>query len=416
MIKSLIYLLLPLNILSSVLVFKFKKQEYSEEMEFIDYFISSNLITTIKIGSPEQNIPTLISSNTSFLMIPGKELKGKFKEDISDSYKKRKNDEEYQSSICYSKGFLSQDTINFEDEKGKSIIQKNFPFYLPIKFNFNYPSTTIPNAYIGFSYKGRKDRESLIRYLSEKSIINQQIFTLKFTKENEGEIIIGDFPHIYDNKYNEEYFISSRIESSSLFPSWELKFNKIFFGKTNIIYLKASLDFDLGVIYAPEYLQYYVLKEFFDDKLKDNSCQEIYNAFYNLTYYSCDKKVNIKQFPSLTFTYDEFGKTFTITYKDLWLEHDDKYYCLIVFPEVFYSWCLGTPFLKQAQFIFQVDRGEIGYYTKINAFSFPLFLIIVFIIIIIAMVYILLFKKPYFMKKKKASELLETLDSNPLEK
>ena len=384
MIITFIYILLPFNILS-VLVFKFKKQSYSQEMKFVDYLISSNLITTLKIGSPEQNIPTLISSNTSLLIIPGIEMKGKFKEDSSETYKKRKNDEEYQTSICYSKGYLSQDTINFEDEKGKSLPQKEFPFYLPIKFNYEYPSNTIPNAYIGFSYKGRKDRESLI-------------------------------PHIYDNKYNEEYFISSRIESSSLFPSWELKFNKIFFGKTNIIYLKASLDFDLGVIYAPEYLQYYVLKEFFDDKLKDNSCQEIYNAFYNLTYYSCDKKVNIKQFPSLTFTYDEFGKTFTITYKDLWLEHDDKYYCLIVFPEVFYSWCLGTPFLKQAQFIFQVDRGEIGYYTKINAFSFPLFLIIVFIIIIIAMVYILLFKKPYFMKKKKASELLETLDSNPLEK
>ena len=415
MIKSLIYLLLPLNILSSILVFKFKKQEYSEEMEFIDYFISSNLITTIKIGSPEQNIPTLISSNTSFLIIPGKELKGKFKEDISDSYKKRKNDEEYQSSICYSKGFLSQDTINFEDEKGKSIIQKNFPFYLPIKFNFNYPSTTIPNAYIGFSYKGRKDKESLIRYLSEQSIINQQIFTLKFTKENEGEIIIGDFPHIYDNKYSEEYFISSRLETSSLNPSWEIKFNKILFGTNNIIYLKASLDFDLGVIYAPEYLKTYVLKDFFNDKLKDNICQEIYNEFYNITYYSCNKKINIKKFPSLTFTNNEFQKTFEITYKDLWLEHKDKYYCLIVFPEVSYSWILGSPFLKKTQFIFQVDRGEIGYYTKINAFSFPLFLIILFLIIIFGMVIILLYKKPYLIKKKKASELLETLDT-PLDK
>lgn len=416
MIKSLISFLLPLEILSSLLVFKFKKQSYSEEMGLIDYLISSNLITTIKIGSPEQNIPVLISSNTSFLMIPGKELKGKFKEELSTSYKKRKNDEEYQSSICYSKGFLSQETINFEDEKGKSIIQTNFPFYLPIKFNYNYPSTTIPNAYIGFSYKGRKDKESLIRYLTEKSIINQQIFTLKFTKENEGEIIIGDFPHIYDSKYNEEYFISSRIDSSSLNPSWEMKFDKILFGKTNIIYLKTSIDFDLGVIYAPEYLKSYILKDFFNDKLKDKTCQEIYNEFYNLTYYSCDKKVNIKKLPSLFFTNEEFKKTFEITYKDLWLEHNDKYYCLIVFPEVSFNWNLGTPFLKQAHLIFQFDRGEIGYYTKTSSFSFPWFLIILFSIIIIAMVYILLTKKNYFnMKKKKANELLETLDSSPLD-
>ena len=162
MIIIFIYILLPFNILS-VLVFKFKKQSYSQEMKFVDYLISSNLITTLKIGSPEQNIPTLISSNTSLLIIPRIEMKGKFKEDSSETYKKRKNDEEYQTSICYSKGYLSQDTINFEDEKGKSISQKDFPFYLPIKLNYEYPSNTIPNAYIGFSDKGRKDSESLIR-------------------------------------------------------------------------------------------------------------------------------------------------------------------------------------------------------------------------------------------------------------
>ena len=48
-----------------------------------------------------------------------------------------------------------------------------------------------------------KNKKNFLNYLFEKNIINSYIFTVKFTSNNKGEIIFGDYQHIYDNNYNE---------------------------------------------------------------------------------------------------------------------------------------------------------------------------------------------------------------------
>ena len=179
------------------------------------------------------------------------------------------------------------------------------------------------------------------------------------------------------------------------------------------MYNSATIYFDSNIILAPQNFISELDNQFFNNQ-KDK-CKQDFNEERNITYYSCDKSVSVKKFPSLKFYIKDLNNTFEVKGKDLWMEINGRLYCLIVVHENLYGWQLGIPFLKTHEFIFEVDRGYIGIY-KGTSFSFPWFLVILFIIIIIALSYILYSKKNNIIKRKKANELLETLDSSPIEK
>ena len=408
---NIIFLLLPFNILSSILKFKFTMYPYPSNIGFFD-LLNSNLYTELKIGSPEQSIPVKISTNTTYLMIPGKSLNGQYDETHSSSYSKTNPTETYISSICYSRGFLSKDTITFEDYKGNPIKKENFPFFLPSIIS-SYYSKKNNDAYIGFNYKNKRHNEDLILYLHEENIINEQIFSFKFNNDLEGEILIGDYPHSYNSKYDEDNFYKIKVESGIRQENWGLKFDSITFGNKKAMYNSATIYFDSNIILAPQNFISELDNQFFNNQ-KDK-CKQDFNEERNITYYSCDKSVSVKKFPSLKFYIKDLNNTFEVKGKDLWMEINGRLYCLIVVHENLYGWQLGIPFLKTHEFIFEVDRGYIGIY-KGTSFSFPWFLVILFIIIIIALSYILYSKKNNIIKRKKANELLETLDSSPIEK
>ena len=408
---TLIFFILNFNILSSVLIFKFSLLPYPSNIGFFD-ILTNNLYTNIKIGNPEQTIPVKISTNTTYLMIPGKTLKGKYDENSSTSYSKKRKEEIYISSICYSKGFLSEDEITFEEYKGNSNLKKNVSFFLPSIISSDY-SNKNNDAYIGFNYQNKRHDEDFILFLHEENIINEQIFSFKFNNDLEGEIIIGDYPHIYNSKYDEENLYKIKVETGIKQENWVMKFDSITFGNKKILYSTATIFFDSNVIFAPNNIDTDMESLFFENQ--KNKCEKTFDEDRNLTYYSCDKSVNINKFPSLKFYMRDFNETFEIKGKDLWTEINNRLYCLIVIPENFYGWELGIPFLKTHEFIFEVDRGYIGIYKGIS-FSFPWFLVFLFIIIIIALVYILFTKNKNIIKRKKANELLETLDTSSIEK
>lgn len=408
---TLIFFILNFNILSSVLIFKFSLLPYPSNIGFFD-ILTNNLYTNIKIGNPEQTIPVKISTNTTYLMIPGKTLKGKYDENSSTSYSKKRKEEIYISSICYSKGFLSEDEITFEEYKGNSNLKKNVSFFLPSIISSDY-SNKNNDAYIGFNYQNKRHDEDFILFLHEENIINEQIFSFKFNNDLEGEILIGDYPHTYNSKYDEDNLYKIKVESGIRQENWGLKFDSITFGNKKAMYNSATIYFDSNIILAPQNFISELDNQFFNNQ-KDK-CKQDFNEERNITYYSCDKSVSVKKFPSLKFYIKDLNNTFEVKGKDLWMEINGRLYCLIVVHENLYGWQLGIPFLKTHEFIFEVDRGYIGIY-KGTSFSFPWFLVILFIIIIIALSYILYSKKNNIIKRKKANELLETLDSSPIEK
>ena len=72
----------------------------------------------------------------------------------------------------------------------------------------------------------------------------------------------------------------------------------------------------------------------------------------------------MKYFPPLKFYQYEFNYTFELTYKDLFIEKNDKIILLVFFDVLRFEWTLGKPFLRKYSFLINQDTKMIGFYNK----------------------------------------------------
>ena len=388
----------------SVIIFPFTIEPQIQN-SFIENLFSNNLITIIQIGSNKQNIPIKPSTNTTYLFIPGNEIKGKYDESSSNYFQKRSPQLKTLYNEIYTKGYLTEDNFYFLNSEKKYIENKHFPFFYPTIKGEDKIKTI--DAILGFKLRVDKIRKSddFIYYLREYKSINEEIFSVKFLNETNGEIILGGFPHNYNNKiYKEDYYYTTDISNDK----WEISFNKTMSGDKKIEKIKSIFAFDLNFIIGTPNYKIEIVKIFFDKEIKDNKCKE--NQFNDYIFFTCDESINIKKIPTLYFENNELESKFELNYNDLWVKNEKIWYFLIFFEQNAYSWTFGIPFFKKKEFIFEINKKRIGLY-KNNSFSFLWFIIIFFCLIIIIMVYILLFKKKKI-KKKKASELLDEFEKN----
>ena len=83
--------------------------------------------------------------------------------------------------------------------------------------------------------------------------------------------------------------------------------------------------------------------------------------------YYCEKSdefgINeLKQFPNLYFDNVDLNYTFVLTYKDLFIEMNGKYFFLVTENED-ESWLIGYSLLKKYQFVFNQDSRTVGFYN-----------------------------------------------------
>ena len=74
----------------------------------------------------------------------------------------------------------------------------------------------------------------------------------------------------------------------------------------------------------------------------------------------------MKYFPPLKFFQYDFNYTFELTYKDLFIEKNDKIILLIFFDQMRFDWRLGKPFLRKYSFLFNRDTKMVGFYKNQN--------------------------------------------------
>ena len=384
---------------------------------FIYYLINNEIFTYLKLGTPEQNILSYISFNTSFLYIPSKNLNSKYNEEKSSSYIKRKKDEItfYYEPII--NGFLSNETFHFENYYNKKIKFEKFPFILSIN------STN--NNFKEFGLIGLKFKEQIlikdypfIYYLKELNLIKNEIFTFEFNKysdkETEGNLVLGENIHEYKNKFKQDNFYQTKILNSfGMGNNWLLKIQNITFGNieiktTKVIFIKI----EYGVIFAPLSLIDFIENEFFNQLIKEKKCfKDIFLEQY--IYYFCNENVEISKFNDFNFNCEELNYIFNFNYKDVFLLHDNKYYFLILFDKKNgLYWTFGKPFLYKYQLVFNSYKKTIGIYheNKSNAYNTNIILIIM-LIIILFFVFIIIKNKKKILKKQKATELIEDIES-----
>ena len=419
----LILFVLPSSIYSQI-IFQFsKKSTYDKNNNFFLYHRENELYVDLNIGTPKIVIPLKLTFNYSPCALRGTKLNGIYNETNSRTYKLTDKFVWNFSNEIFNYGFYSIDTIYLKNYSQREMIYNNFNFILATKINSNQ---NFPNGIIGLKFEDTSlvRNQSLIFRLKENNLIEKKCFTINFDKKNnnEGYLIIGNYPHEYDSKYNIKYFQNTNIKQlydKNIF--WTIEFDSIIWNKVRFEKnknIRFVLDINT-IIVTKDYLK--VFENYFLDY--NNTCKQ--NTYKNNTenqiYFTCDSSFNIKEFPSIKFTNKFLNYTFILDSNDLFIKDGNTYLFLIVFDLKSRNyWEIGTPFLYKYQLVYDFDRKIIGFYTyiegednnkKLNSkypFSFYLAIFFAFIIIILGLILYKLFI--LLPRKKRANELIDVLN------
>ncbi len=400
-IFNMFYILFNLNIIKSEIIIPFMRSKTLEyNNNFIDYIIHNNIYVTIPIGNPSQFIKFNVTMKSSSISIT--------------SF----NNYNYKDSNTY---YAIEDEREIYKYKFKNGFEATDNFLINNKqcnFSFLFVTELLEDFDIILGEIGLKiyeqnlyNKMNIILQLKQLDLINSYGFGFQYTEEYKGNLILG----INYNK-DEYNIINNGIEN--IFDSYNIKFNHIIIGnEKELKYIKVNILIDLfGFIGTQEYLEI-IKNKFFNPLLNEKKCFIVNDEKEdsNFFYIKCQKNIDLKKFPNLSFLSYDLKMYFNFTYQDLFKLNDGFYYFLIVFRILDDNnsfWELGEIFFRKYNLLFDLDKKIIGFpiiksnYKKneINKKeksriykSFIIFLNFILICIIIFLILFILF----LIKKKK---------------
>ena len=405
----LIHIILLIHITKqSPLIIPFIKESLKEKNNFYSYFTKNNISTLIEIGTPYQKIPFYIKLDEFPISILGNKNKGKYNEIKSNTYNKEEECDYYFYKGNF-EGCISNDIFNIKNEKIK------FSFLL---INNHSIESQMDNNIFGLTFYSRRfSGQQFIYLLKNNKIIDSYNFYFKYNEKDEnGNLIIGNFPHEIDKNYDEKLLklINLNIKNNEFV--WKFSIDEIYFddkiiNEKNFIEIKIDIK---GIIGTEKYNQYF--KSNFIDK-NNNKCQIDFSEDKKYKFYYCDKNVDISKIKIIKFNSKVFNSSFEFNYKDLWIEFNEKLYYQIIFKNFILNnendnnWIFGELFLKKYLLLFNQDKKVIGIYEN-KKMNFPFLIILNIILVILVIVLGYYFKKFYKLKPRKlrVNELEENYD------
>ena len=397
----------------NTLILPFKNNRFQKNNLSLKEIVSNEIFTEIKLGNPEQKIKLQLTFLSHYIFI----TKDYYHINKSSTYSKLEvKEKKYSSKEMDIKGYLSTEKLNIQNN-----ILSNFSFIYIENTTINNYNRTLKNCLLGLRPKPYYYQVNLLQQLKQNNLTESYIYSIKYNNENEGEIIIGKYPHEYNINYKEEKL---KIISAEIFASkfdWSTQFKNITYGNITKEYTlngEFSLDYS-GIIGTKQYKEE-IDKLFFNQLFNNGSCSYDQIPFGNdnfvhLFIYICNKDINIINFTSLNFFHYDLNMSFTFG-RDLFKEFNGKKYFMVFLPEYNINrWILGEIFLKKYLIVLEQNKGIMGFYydieTKIN---FPYSY--VFIAILLILVFILSFLLYRALKKKRklrANELDDDFEYLP---
>ena len=400
----------------SVFILPFKRifNETMNKDNIFKLLLNNNVVTNIKIGTPSQSLSLSLKSGVFTLDIssnicPTKAKK--FNPLNSNTYLKY---EEYDSPYA-------PEPLTTEADESKDIFiinDKN----LTLDFFLYNTTTEYESGVLGIGFRDKSEdfnNYNFIYQIKKLNIIKSYTYTIDYEKKDSGNLIIGEFPHEYNDKiYNNDNLIVINSLFSNDKKNFEIGISTIIFGEQKIEenYYSCDLILENGFIRGTEKLKEYFKNVFLIRQLEKNCFEvkedEIQTNSIN-TFYYCNKRINV---PNLKFISRD-GHIFELNEKDLIYEFKGKYYFLIYFNSLNTKCILGKPLFKKYQLTFDQEKKIISFYSKTNKqkkkFSLSWFLDIIFIIIIFFLSYYIYKYINNKKKKVKANELEENIDYTP---
>ena len=400
--------------------------------DLINEYLVVNLYTTVEIGNPPQKITTALVQEENIFTLSSKLCQEKKLESISDlSIVSKKgidltqfnidnnpdliNSEFkdfldinksvgilYQNIFLYNTTFLSSQPIDSINKKGNPDTKMEIKNITMIIKDYKKGQKLCGRIGIGSQVRLTGGQLKLryyapfIKTLKKENIISDYSYTFKFYYKDEGRFIIGAKPHEYENQknvYSEDRFIKIKsFEPYNVDFPWSIRFDSIYFTDSKNVnhniqsHLKSFLSPNLGFIIGEEGYKKEIVDVYFKPLIDKKICfvektqitkftrsNYIFgtNGIYDIIHCNNSIKSFGRNFPKLNFEYKEQNILFSLTFNDLFLEKDDKYIFLVIFPENYYNvkhsyWYLGIPFYNAYQLVFNYDSKTIGLYLSKN--------------------------------------------------
>ncbi len=382
--------------------YPFKKKKNPKKSDLYN-LIENNLEIILEIGTPPQKMNLRLQSRLYQFFIISSQIKSdiiKFNETLSSSFQRLSEKEMGMRVSGMKKGYLIEESLKINNNQ-----INNISLMLATEID-NIESGALGLRLIKDPEKGFI--ASFIYQIKTLCNLDNYGFYLNFFDDDNGEIIIGTYPHLINKTYNEKHFIykNTGMKDNTLF--WIIDFDILRYDNEIIkdaLNFKGFIDVEFGLISAPYKMQFY----FKDNYLNITFCKsELISNYY---IYNCDLNYKIENLKNLSFQIKGINYSFNLTYQDLFFKNNNKYVFVIVFTnnEEIKDWIMGEKFLRKYQLIFDLDKKIIGFYTPQNDSSTPfiiIFLLISFILITILLLIYIFFrlKKP---RKIRANELLD---------
>ena len=327
-------------------------------INFLNYLTTNELYTKVKIGSPSQEFNFLVDFDNYNTYIIKDQNPGKryirFIDNISSTFTSFGN-KLYYSDSDFSFAINASDLVTI----GETLNNYNYTFLQALTMRENsklkYPGV------LGFNVVQNDDpfhlQSGLVYQLKSKNIINNYLFTLSFNENDfNGNIIIGK--NIYE-KYAVDNFTSDYCLITMEYKYyWGWNYLTTYLNSENLEITEAHIKPELGVIMLNRKFKDFFKKNFFEEKIKELKCFDLYQTFY------CDKDVNI-DIGELKFEIKRKNWKFSLNSKELFMEYNNKLYLLIVFDNRIdkKTVYLGYPFLRKYDMIFDIDKRHVGFYN-----------------------------------------------------
>ena len=391
-----------------------------------DEFFAKYISTKFEIGEPPQNINAEINFEESDFQLTytRKYMPFSYNRSKSITYK---NTTLYRiTTKNFVAGCKANETFYFFVDENMKNKQKyeNIPFYMPTI------ADKLFNGVLGFELTGMGMR-GFVANLKYAKAINSYTWTMRFNTIDEGLLIIGNEPHLYNYSYDENKLTYSKIYITKTFYSWSFSFSSVIIGelidKNNLI---GIIRPDIKGFIAPEEFFENITNLFFNKYFSENICQKIEifeknvsnNDYYDeqkIKYYKIECNRNkftfndINIFPTLKFVNIPLNFTFIFNGNELFKEEKEKYVFQIYISDINY-WYIGRMFLYKYQLIFNEDNKLIGFYTGMKNISnkeknifFKIILLLFFSCCLLFLIFILFKKYRVLNSNKKYAKELE---------
>ena len=395
----------------SYIVYPFKKTTKEKKL-YPENLIQNDLEIILEIGTPPQNINLNIRSKAYTFFISSTETKLPFQvfnaTNSKTLIKETKNPEIYLGQEYY-EAYKIYESITIKEKE-----IKNISLILADSVIYNESGALGLRLIDSHEFAGDL---SFIYQIKEPANLDNYAFTLKYDDDENGKLIIGSYPHLYDKQYNENNFYYTRTGYLGNNLDWVLDFDFIGYDNKIIksIITKSLINIEFGLIQAP-----FKLKNYFNDNFFKNKCKEKFYLTRNITLIHCDKNFNITNFKNLSFILKDINYEFILTYKDLFIEENEEFIFSIVFNNKTNNkdsvWILGKPFMKKYQLIYDLDRKIICLYKdnykegkkmNKNLYIYILLIIILSLIVLGLIIYII-----YIFIKQRRKKAFELNDDN----